>query len=111
MEVPTPGEGDALQIRAEGESESLHIRANGQSQALEIFTKTLTPEYLKYKLYENPATRTIIVPDKSGVPIIVNPGAVTLTMKADAGSGLRVAQFTRVKGSLAYSRCFFTETV
>ena len=73
--IQAKGEGDALQIRAEGESESLRIRAKGQSQAQELITKTLTPEYLKFKLYENPSTKTIIVPDKLNVPIIVNPGA------------------------------------
>jgi len=72
--IQAKGEGDALRIRAEGEGESLRIRAVGQSQAQEIITKTLTPDYLKYKLYENPNTKTIIVPDKSNVPIIVNPG-------------------------------------
>ena len=56
-------------------SESLRIRAKGQSQAQEIITKTLTPDYLKYKLYESPNSKTIIVPDKSSVPIIVNPGS------------------------------------
>lgn len=71
--IQAKGEGDALQIRAEGESESVRIRAKGQSQAQEIITKTLTPDYLKFKLYENPSTKTIIVPDKSNVPIIVNP--------------------------------------
>jgi regulator of protease activity HflC (stomatin/prohibitin superfamily) len=73
--IQAKGEGDALQIRAEGESESVRIRAKGQSQAQEIITKTLTPEYLKFKLYENPGTKTIIMPDKSTVPIIVNPGS------------------------------------
>jgi regulator of protease activity HflC (stomatin/prohibitin superfamily) len=72
--IRAKGEGDALQIRAEGESESLRIRAKGQSQAQEIITKTLTADYLKYKLYENPNTKTIIVPERSTVPIIVNPG-------------------------------------
>lgn len=73
--IQAKGEGDALQIRAEGESESVRIRAKGQSQAQEIITKTLTPDYLQYKLYENPNSKVIIVPDKSNVPIIVNPGA------------------------------------
>ncbi len=68
------GEGDALRIRAEGEGESLRIRAIGQSQAQEIITKTLTPDYLTFKLYENPNTKTIIMPDKLNVPIIVSPG-------------------------------------
>lgn len=73
--IQAKGEGDALQIRAEGEGESLRIRAKGQSQAQEIITKTLTQDYLKYKLYENPSTKTIIIPDKLNVPIIVNPGS------------------------------------
>lgn len=72
--IQAKGEGDALQIRAEGEGESLRIRAKGQSQAQEIITKTLTPDYLKYKLYESPNSKMIIVPDKSNVPIIVSPG-------------------------------------
>jgi regulator of protease activity HflC (stomatin/prohibitin superfamily) len=72
--IQAKGEGDALQIRAEGEGESLRIRAKGQSQAQEIITKTLTPEYLKYKLYESPNAKVIIMPDKSNVPIILNPG-------------------------------------
>ena len=72
--IQAKGEGDALQIRAEGESESVRIRAKGQSQAQEIITKTLTPDYLKFKLYENPNAKTIIVPEKSTVPIIVSPG-------------------------------------
>ena len=73
--IQAKGEGDALQIRAEGESESLRIRAKGQSQAQEIITKTLTPEYLKFKLYESPNSKLVIVPDKSNVPIIVSPGS------------------------------------
>ena len=72
--IQARGEGDALQIRAEGEGESLRIRAKGQSQAQEIITKTLTPDYLKFKLYESPNAKMIIVPDKSNVPIIVSPG-------------------------------------
>lgn len=73
--IQAKGEGDALRIRAEGESESLRIRAKGQSQAQEIITKTLTPDYLKYKLYDSPNSKMVIVPDKSTVPIIVNPGS------------------------------------
>jgi regulator of protease activity HflC (stomatin/prohibitin superfamily) len=73
--IRAKGEGDALRIRAEGESESMRIRATGQSQAQEIITKTLTPEYLKFKLYESPSAKMVIVPEKSNVPIIVNPGS------------------------------------
>jgi regulator of protease activity HflC (stomatin/prohibitin superfamily) len=72
--IQAKGEGDALRIRAEGEGESLRIRATGQSQAQEIITKTLTPDYLKFKLYESPNAKMIIVPDKLNVPIMVSPG-------------------------------------
>jgi regulator of protease activity HflC (stomatin/prohibitin superfamily) len=72
--IQAKGEGDALRIRAEGEGESLRLRAVGQSQAQEIITKTLTPDYLKFKLYESPNAKMIIMPDKPNVPIIVNPG-------------------------------------
>ncbi len=73
--IQAKGEGDSLKIRAEGEADSLRIRATGQSQAQEIITKTLTPEYLQFKLYESPNAKTIIVPDKLNVPMIVSPGA------------------------------------
>ncbi len=52
----------------------MRIRAIGQSQAQETITKTLTPDYLKYKLYDSPNAKTIIVPDKLNVPLILNPG-------------------------------------
>lgn len=73
--IQAKGEGDSLKIRAEGEADSMRIRAMGQSQAQEIITKTLTPDYLKFKLYESPNSKTIIVPEKLNVPLIVNPGA------------------------------------
>ena len=69
------GEGDAIKIRAEGEAEGLRIRAIGQAKAQETITKTLTPDYLKYKLYDSPNSKLVIVPDKSNVPIIVSPGS------------------------------------
>jgi regulator of protease activity HflC (stomatin/prohibitin superfamily) len=72
--IQAKGEGDSLRIRAEGESASLKIRAMGQSQAQEIITKTLTPDYLRFKLYESPNAKTIIVPDKLNVPLLINPG-------------------------------------
>jgi regulator of protease activity HflC (stomatin/prohibitin superfamily) len=69
------GEGDAIRIRADGEAEGLRIRAVGQAQAQDTITKTLTPDYLKYKLYDSPNAKTIIVPDKLNVPLILSPGA------------------------------------
>lgn len=73
--IQAKGEGDSLKIRAEGESDSMKIRAVGQAQAQEVITKTLTPDYLKFKLYENPNSKTIIVPEKLNVPLILSPGA------------------------------------
>ena len=72
--IHAKGEGDSLKIRAEGEADSLRIRASGQSQAQDIITKTLTPDYLRYKLYESPNAKMIIMPEKLTVPLIVNPG-------------------------------------
>ncbi len=73
--IQAKGEGDSLKIRAEGEADSLRIRAVGQSQAQDIITKTLTPDYLRFKLYESPNSKTIIVPEKLNVPLILSPGA------------------------------------
>ncbi len=73
--IQAKGEGDSLKIRAEGEADSLRIRAVGQSQAQDIITKTLTSDYLRFKLYDNPNSKTIIVPEKLNLPLIVNPGA------------------------------------
>lgn len=76
--IQAKGEGDSLKIRAEGEADSMRIKAAGQSQAQDIITKTLTPDYLRFKLYDNPSSKTIIVPDRLNVPLIVNPGAEQL---------------------------------
>ncbi|MDK2744474.1 MAG: prohibitin family protein [Nitrospira sp.] len=73
--IQAKGEGDSLKIRAEGEADSMRIRAMGQSQAQEIITKTLTRDYLQFKLYESPNSKTIIVPEKLNVPLIISPGA------------------------------------
>jgi len=68
------GEGDAIRIRAEGEAEGLRIRAIGQSQAQETITKTLTPSYLQYKLYDSPNSKMVILPEHMKAPVIINPG-------------------------------------
>jgi regulator of protease activity HflC (stomatin/prohibitin superfamily) len=68
------GEGDAIRIRAEGEAEGLRIRAIGQAQAQETITKTLTPAYLQYKLYDSPNSKMVILPEHMKAPIIINPG-------------------------------------
>jgi regulator of protease activity HflC (stomatin/prohibitin superfamily) len=72
--IRAKGEGDSLKIRAEGEAESTRIRSKGQSQAQEIITKTLTPEYLRFKLYDSPNAKMILLPDNLNVPMVINPG-------------------------------------
>ena len=73
------GEGDAIMIRAEGEAEGLRIRAIGQARAQETITKTLTPSYLQYKLYDSPNAKMVILPEYMKTPVIINPGELPLS--------------------------------
>ena len=68
------GEGDSIRIRAEGEAEGYRIRAAGQAKAQETITQTLTPAYLRYKLYDSPNSKLIFLPDQLKAPILINPG-------------------------------------
>jgi regulator of protease activity HflC (stomatin/prohibitin superfamily) len=72
--IRAKAEGDALKIRAEGEADSVRIRAKGQSQAQEMLAKTLTPEYLRLKLYDSPNSKMILLPENLQVPMVLNPG-------------------------------------
>ncbi|MDF0652692.1 MAG: peptidase [Nitrospira sp. LK265] len=76
------GEGDSIRIRAEGEAEGLRIRSVGQAKAQEAITKTLTPEYLRFKLYDSPNSKFVLLPDKLNVPILINPGTDHTTGQA-----------------------------
>lgn len=76
--IQAKDEGDSLKILAEGKADSMGIRAVGQSQAQDNITKTLTPDYLRFKLYDNPSSKTIIVPDQLNVPLIVTPASIHL---------------------------------
>lgn len=69
------GEGDSIRIRSEGEAEGLKIRATGQAKAQETIAKTLTPDYLRFKLYDSPNAKMVLLPDKLDVPILINPGS------------------------------------
>lgn len=69
------GEGDAIRIRADGEAEGLRIRSTGQAKAQETISKTLTPDYLRFKLYDSQNSKFVLLPDKLNVPILINPGA------------------------------------
>jgi regulator of protease activity HflC (stomatin/prohibitin superfamily) len=68
------GEGDSIRIRSEGEAEGLRIRATGQAKAQETISKTLTPDYLRFKLYDSQNSKFVLLPDKLNVPILINPG-------------------------------------
>jgi regulator of protease activity HflC (stomatin/prohibitin superfamily) len=74
MRIRAKGEGDSIRIRSEGEAEGLRIRATGQAKAQEIITKTLTPEYLRFKLYDSPNAKMVLLPDNLNTPILINPG-------------------------------------
>jgi regulator of protease activity HflC (stomatin/prohibitin superfamily) len=67
------GEGDTIRIKSEGEAEGVKIRALGQARAQETITKTLTAEYLRYKLYDSPNAKMVLLPDNLRVPILINP--------------------------------------
>ena len=73
------GEGDAIRIRAEGEADGLRIRAIGQAQAQETITKTLTPSYLQYKLYDSPNSKLVILPEHMKTPVIINSGESSMS--------------------------------
>jgi regulator of protease activity HflC (stomatin/prohibitin superfamily) len=77
MRTRARGEGDSIRIRSEGEAEGLRIRANGQAKAQEAIAKTLTPEYLRFKLYDSPNAKLVLLPDKLQVPLVINPGTPT----------------------------------
>jgi regulator of protease activity HflC (stomatin/prohibitin superfamily) len=68
------GEGDSIRIRSEGEAEGLKIRAAGQAKAQETIAKTLTQDYLRFKLYDSPNAKIVLLPDKLNVPVMINPG-------------------------------------
>lgn len=70
--IRAKGEGDALKIRADGEAESMRIR---QSEAQETIAKTLTPEYLRFKLYDSQNSKFLLLPENMATPpVLINPG-------------------------------------
>lgn len=75
------GEGDAIRIRADGEAEGIRIRAVGQAQAQDTLTKTLTPAYLQYKLYDSSNAKIVILPEHMKTPLIINSGDSTMSGK------------------------------
>ncbi len=67
------GQADAVQINAEGEAKAIVIKGEAQSKAQASINQTLTPEYIRYKAFDNSATRYYFVPvGKDGLPLIIN---------------------------------------
>ncbi len=66
------GEGDSIRIRAEGEAQGNIIRAKGQATAQETIAKTLTPAYLRFKLYDNPNAKMVLLPEDLRMPLVLN---------------------------------------
>ncbi len=67
-------EADIIRMQATGESDAIRIRAEGQAHAQETITKTLTPQYLRYKLYDSQTAKMILLPEDLKTPIFINPG-------------------------------------
>jgi regulator of protease activity HflC (stomatin/prohibitin superfamily) len=65
---------DIARTRAKGEGDGIQIRAEGQAKAQDTITKTLTPEYLRYKLYDSQTSKMVLLPDDLKLPIFINPG-------------------------------------
>lgn len=67
------GTADAVRINAEGEAQAIVIKGEAQGKAQSAITQTLTPEYIRYKAFDNPGTRYYFVPvGKDGLPLIIN---------------------------------------
>lgn len=67
------GQADAARIAADGEAAAIVARGAAQAKAQAEITKTLTPRYLSYKAFDNPATRYYFVPiGRNGLPILVD---------------------------------------
>lgn len=70
------GKSDARRIEAEGEAAATVLHGHAQAQAQSEITQTLTPAYLRYKAFDNDATRYYFVPTgKDGMPVVFSTDA------------------------------------
>lgn len=83
------GEGDAIRIRSEGEAEGLRIRSTGQAKAQETIAKTITPEYLQFKLYDSQNAKFVLLPDKLSMPLLLNPSMEQPRRPSSEDHGIR----------------------
>lgn len=65
---------EIARARAVSEGEVIRIQADNQAKAQETITRTLTPEYLRYKLYDSQNSKMVLLPDNLKLPIVINPG-------------------------------------
>jgi len=72
---------EIVRTRAKGEGDAIRIRAEGQAQAQETLTKTLTPAFLQYKLYDSPNSKMVILPESMKAPFLINPGDSPASLK------------------------------
>jgi regulator of protease activity HflC (stomatin/prohibitin superfamily) len=69
------GRSDSTRIQAEGDAAAIVARGKAQAEAQEAVAKTLTPEYLQFKAFDNHGASYFFVPTgKGGMPIIVDAG-------------------------------------
>ncbi|HWB78678.1 MAG TPA: SPFH domain-containing protein [Nannocystaceae bacterium] len=67
------GRSDATRIQAEGDAAAIVARGKAQAEAQDAVAKTLTPEYLQFKAFDNHNASYFFVPTgKGGLPIIVD---------------------------------------
>lgn len=66
------GRSDSRRIEAEGEAAATVLQGRAQAQAQADVNRTLTPAYLRYKAFDNEATRYYFVPTgKDGLPLLL----------------------------------------
>ena len=96
IDVPTPGgtikvkvpagaqSGQQLRIKGKGVAAHgqtpagdlylrLMIRVPKEKLAQETIAKTITPEYLQFKLYDSQNAKFVLLPDKLSMPLLLNP--------------------------------------
>lgn len=56
------------------DAEIARVRAESQAKVQDTITRTLTSDYLRYKLYDSQNAKMVLVPDNLKLPLVINPG-------------------------------------
>lgn len=73
--IEAEGQSAATELEAEGRAKAIVLAGDAQAKAQAAITQTLTAAYVRYKVFDNDATRYYFVPvGKDGKPIIVDTG-------------------------------------